>query len=206
MPRRRTAGIGLILASCSASRTADPSPPVRTCSSTVTTSSTPTAKAHTVPVSSGETVCTCIDISKPFLAKAREACREVSNVDFQLCRGDYLEALPAAGFDRGYSWNLFIHLDAYQVFHYLRGAARILRPGGRFAVNFISLGDRTRPLFRMFADAYPTAWPEQLPGFLRWYEPELMVAIAGEAGLAPLYHSGEGGSHVLTLHRPDADG
>ena len=149
---------------------------------------------------------TCVNISESFLAKAREACREVSNVDFQLCRGDYLEALPAAGFDRGYSWNLFIHLDAYQVFHYLRGAARILRPGGRFAVNFVSLGDQTRSLFRMFADAYPTAWPEQLPGFLRWYEPELMVAIAGEAGLAPLRHSGEGGSHALTLYRPDADG
>lgn len=143
----------------------------------------------------------CVDISASFLARAQATCQGLENVEFCLSRA-YLDDLPSASYDRGYSWNLFVHFDAYQVFHYLRAVARVLLPGGLFAFNFITLGDQTVRHFRVFADAYRSASAEQLPGFLRWYEPALMSAIAREAGLAPVAESGGGGGHILTVGRP----
>jgi predicted O-methyltransferase YrrM len=145
---------------------------------------------------------TCVDVSESFLARARETCRGLANVRFQLTRQEYLRGLPAAGYDRGYSWNVFIHLDAYQVFHYLRGVAEVLRPNGLFVFNFVTLGPQTVGFFRTFAEAYPSAWPEQLPGFMRWYDPGLMAAIAVEAGLEPVSGTAEAGGCTLLLRRP----
>jgi cyclopropane fatty-acyl-phospholipid synthase-like methyltransferase len=142
----------------------------------------------------------CVDVSASFLAKAHTTCQGLGNVEFCLS-GGYLDDLPSASYDRGYSWNVFVHLDAYQVFHYLRAVARVLLPGALFAFNFVSVGDQTIRHFRVFADAYPSASPQQLPGFLRWYEPELMTAIASEAGLSTVAASGAGGGHVLAVRR-----
>jgi hypothetical protein len=61
---------------------------------------------------------------------------------------DFLDSLPSDAFDFGYAANVFVRLDAYGIFHYLRGDARVLRPGGRFWFNACTVGVNTIDLFR----------------------------------------------------------
>ncbi len=149
---------------------------------------------------------TCVDISEAFLRRARATCDGISNVEFLRTDNGHLAELRRSGFDRGYSWNVFIHLDAYQVYHYLCGVARALRPDGLFAFNYITMGDQTRSLFHTFAGACPTCGSDRLLGFLRWYEPALMISLAHEAGLVPVAQYGVGGSKVMTLQLPAGTG
>src|SRR5262245_3369410 len=72
----------------------------------------------------------CTDISRSFLAVAQETCREHKNVYFHLIEADFLDFLPARAFDFGYSFNVFVHLNAYDIFFYLRSVERLLKSGG----------------------------------------------------------------------------
>jgi ubiquinone/menaquinone biosynthesis C-methylase UbiE len=145
----------------------------------------------------------CADVSKSFLDCARETCRQLPNVTFHLIDDDYLESLPTGSFDAGYSLNVFIHLDAYEIFLYLRGIARLLRPGGRFAFNFLELGDVTWPYFRGDLQRYRAAQAVEAKGMLSWHRRETIAALATEAGLVPDLGQllCEGGVVYLTIRR-----
>jgi ubiquinone/menaquinone biosynthesis C-methylase UbiE len=150
----------------------------------------------------------CADVSKSFLDHARVTCRDLSNVSYYLIDDDYLEKLPEDSFDAGYSLNVFIHLDAYEIFLYLRQIARLLRPGGQFVFNFLELGEVTWPFFRGDLARYRQAQAAEAKGMLTWHHRETITALAAEAGLVPhredlLY---EDGVVYLTCHRPPAPG
>ncbi|EEP73309.1 methyltransferase [Micromonospora sp. ATCC 39149] len=128
----------------------------------------------------------CADVSRSFLDKARATCEGRENVSYHHIENDFLEKLPTAAFDAGFSLNVFIHLNVFEVFLYFRQIRRILRPGGLFCFNFLDLGDNTRGFFHTYAERYRDANPVEFKGFLNWHGVELMTGIAAEAGLTPV--------------------
>ena len=124
----------------------------------------------------------CNDISQSFLAKARANCAQYPNVSFHRIESEYLDHLPANSFDFGFSLNVFIHFNAYDVFHYLQSVKRILKPGGVFYFDACSLGEQTMPLFREHAELYKRA-PEGVRGLLNYNHPKTLQFLVREVGL-----------------------
>ncbi|MDG4817102.1 class I SAM-dependent methyltransferase [Micromonospora sp. WMMD956] len=145
----------------------------------------------------------CTDVSRSFLDKARVTCQDHANVDYHHIDNDYLAALPSAEFDAGFSLNVFIHLNVFEFFHYFRQIARILRPGGRFGVNFLDIGASTRSFFHFYAERYLTANPVEFKGFLSFHGVDVISSLAVEAGLTPLLDEfvNEDGVCYLILRR-----
>lgn len=147
----------------------------------------------------------CTDVSKSFLDHARETCRGHENIAYHLIDDDYLETLPPDSFDAGYSLNVFIHLDVYEIFLYLGQIARLLRPGGRFVFNFLEPGGRvTQPYFRADLARYRQASPAEMKGMLSWHHRQTLATLAVEAGLTPALDEllDEDGVVYLTVQRP----
>ncbi|MGV9772514.1 class I SAM-dependent methyltransferase [Streptosporangium sp. NPDC003464] len=147
----------------------------------------------------------CTDVSQSFLGKARVTCRDHANVSYHHIENDFLEKLPTAGFDAGFSLNVFIHFNVFEIYLYLREIRRILRPGGRFGFNFVDLGEVTRDFFHHYAERYREANPVEFKGFLTWHGADLIVKIAKEAGLTPLLDEfvDEQGVGFLILRRDE---
>jgi ubiquinone/menaquinone biosynthesis C-methylase UbiE len=147
----------------------------------------------------------CTDVSKSFLDHARETCAALPNVSYHLIDDDYLEGLADGSFDAGYSLNVFIHLDAYEIFLYLRRIAAVLRPGGRFTFNFLELGEVTRPYFQGDLARYRQARASEVKGMLSWHHRATITALVRDAGLVPHEDEllDEGGVVYLTCHRPE---
>jgi SAM-dependent methyltransferase len=124
----------------------------------------------------------CNDISDSFLAKARETCAGVPNVRFHKIGPEYLAHLPSQSFNAGFSLNVFIHLNIYDIFHYLTDASRVLRPGGLFCFDACTVGVQTRGLFREHAAMYRED-PSAVRGLLNFNHPRLIEAVVGECGL-----------------------
>lgn len=145
----------------------------------------------------------CTDVSRSFLDKARSTCQERDNVSFHHIRNDFLADLPTASFDGGFSFQVFIHLNVFEIYLYLCEIQRILRPGGRFCFNFLDFGEATRNFFHYYASRYREANPFEFKGFLSWHGAELVTRIATEAGLTPLRDEviDEGGVVYLTVLR-----
>ncbi len=146
----------------------------------------------------------CADVSTSFLDKARETCWGLNNVTFRLIEDDYLETLQENSFDAGYSLNVFIHLDAYEIFLYLRQIARLLRPGGRFTFNVLEPGEVTWPYFHGDLARYRRAELSEAKGMLTWHDRRSILGLASEAGLCagPDDILDEGGVVYLTVQRP----
>ncbi|MEU3168892.1 class I SAM-dependent methyltransferase [Streptosporangium sp. NPDC006930] len=147
----------------------------------------------------------CTDVSQSFLAKARLTCREHTNVDYHHIQNDFLATLPSASFDAGFSLNVFIHLNVFEIYLYFRQIARILRTGGHFGVNFLDLGASTQSFFHFYAERYEQANPFEFKGFLAWHGVDLIAKIAVEAGLTPLLDEfvNEDGVCFLILRRDE---
>ena len=96
----------------------------------------------------------CADISRTFLDLAKDGCAPYRNVVFHLIGGEFLDFLPAQSYDFGYSLNVFVHLNAYDIYFYLRSTQRLLRSGGRFVFNIANVGDANRDLFHEQANQY----------------------------------------------------
>lgn len=147
----------------------------------------------------------CTDVSRSFLAKARLTCREHTNVDYHHIENDFLATLPSASFHAGYSLNVFIHLNVFEIYLYFHQIGRILRTGGHFGVNFLDLGPSTREFLHFYAGRYQEANPVEFKGFLAWHGVDLIAKIAVEAGLTPLLDEfvDEDGVCFLILRRDE---
>jgi len=143
----------------------------------------------------------CNDISASFLERARNNCGACKNVAFHKIDSDYLDYLPSESYDFGFSLNVFIHLNSYDIFHYLRSAQRILKAGGYFYFDACTIGEQTIALFREHADTYRRS-PEAVRGLLNFNHPNFLSAIVREAGLTVSdrsYLSETGWLKVLTI-------
>jgi SAM-dependent methyltransferase len=124
----------------------------------------------------------CNDVSVSFLAKAREHCRNVSNIAFHEITSGSLESLASCRYDFGYSLNVFIHLNPYDILLYLREVRRILKPGGRFYFDACTIGSHTRDLFHEQATLYQRE-PRNLRGLLSFNHPSLIRTVVADVGL-----------------------
>jgi SAM-dependent methyltransferase len=88
---------------------------------------------------------TAIDISPGMVEEARRRCRDLPNVSFEQCNGRDLAAFGDGSFDLVLAVDSFPYLfaaDPAIVAEHVRGAARLLRPGGALVIlNFSYRGD-----------------------------------------------------------------
>lgn len=131
----------------------------------------------------------CNDISQSFLALAKATCRDAENVRFHLIKDAFLSHLPSSAYDFGYSLNVFIHLNPFDMFNYLLDVTRLLKPGGRFVFDACTLGPKTRELFREHAGLYRRD-PAGVRGLLCFNDPGAIHSVVREAGLRVVKQSG----------------
>ncbi len=80
----------------------------------------------------------CCDISEDFLKYAKNECREVENIEFHLVQNYKLKPLLNSSLDAAYSFNVFIHLNTYQIYAYLKEMARVLKADSLFIFDIMS--------------------------------------------------------------------
>jgi ubiquinone/menaquinone biosynthesis C-methylase UbiE len=125
----------------------------------------------------------CTDISSSFLAAARRTCAECRNVSFHQIGADYLAFLPSDTYDFGFALNVFIHLNAYDIFHYLRDVQRILKQGGAFLFDACDLGPQTLDACREHAQIYRSD-PATIRGLLNFNSAGALKLLIDEVGLS----------------------
>lgn len=126
----------------------------------------------------------CADISASLLVRARQRCANRTNVAFHLIRNDYLDGISADSVDFAYALNVFIHLNHYELYHYLVGLRRVLRPRGRAWFNIASLTQATMPYFLEFAEAYRAHPPDRPSGDMVFHSAEEIRQLAMLAGFS----------------------
>jgi len=124
----------------------------------------------------------CTDISVSFLAKARQNCRSVPNLAFHQISGWSLAPLESGRYDFGYSLNVFIHLNPYDIHLYLQEVRRLLKPGGSFYFDACTIGAQTRDIFHEHAKLFQQA-PQNLRGLLSFNHPDLIRTVVADVGL-----------------------
>lgn len=124
----------------------------------------------------------CSDVSASFLDRARKNCSGIENISFHKIGNEYLGHLPSDTYDIGYSLNVFIHLNPYDISNYLRDVQRILRVGGLFYFDACTFGEQTKELFHTQAQLYRDD-PTVIRGLLNFNHPELIKALVEDAGL-----------------------
>lgn len=80
------------------------------------------------------------DISESFLNFAKRECHDVPNCFFTLIDTCDLSKFLDEKIDFIYSYNVFIHLDLYEIISYLEQSFQLLEPGGRMYFDFADAG------------------------------------------------------------------
>jgi ubiquinone/menaquinone biosynthesis C-methylase UbiE len=79
------------------------------------------------------------DVSSNMLRHARERCAGLDNVEFVELSGWDLAPISDESVDLVYCTVVFMHLDEWERFSYVREARRVLRPGGRVYIDNVNL-------------------------------------------------------------------
>lgn len=120
------------------------------------------------------------DVSANMLRHAQEALAELPNVAFHRLSGYDLAGVPDASLDVVYCTGVFMHLDEWERFRYVRDARRVLRPGGRIYVdNFNLLTDEGWALFADLLNMDPSKRPANVS---RQSTPQELEAYLTRAG------------------------
>lgn len=83
----------------------------------------------------------CCDVSESFLNYAKHQCANLPNISFHLTNGFELSFLEDEQIDFAYAHAVFIHLNIYDIYWYFRELSRVLKPGGRIYLDYISAED-----------------------------------------------------------------
>ena len=84
--------------------------------------------------------------------------------------------------DFAYALNVFIHLNHYELFHYLLGLRRVLRTHGRAWFNIACLAPGTLKYFLEFANAYRARQRDRPSGDMVFQCQEDVRQLAALAG------------------------
>lgn len=101
------------------------------------------------------------DVSSNMVAYTRERLKDLPNVEVVEISGYDLAPIADNSVDVVYCTVVFMHLDEWDRYNYVREAHRVLRPGGRFFCdNFNMLTDDGWKLFEQVRTSFP---PMQRP-------------------------------------------
>jgi len=81
-----------------------------------------------------------VDLTPRCIEVCRERFRSAINVDFFVNDGRDLSFLPAASFERIWSYDVFVHIAAADVDNYVRQFATLLVPGGVAVIHHAKAG------------------------------------------------------------------
>jgi ubiquinone/menaquinone biosynthesis C-methylase UbiE len=126
------------------------------------------------------------DVSVNMLRHAKAACAAVSvnNVDFFHLNGSDLTGIPDASFDVVYCTAVFMHLEEWDRYRYVREAWRVLKPGGRIYFDNVSLiSDEGWRQFDALVRYDPAARP---PNISKASTPEELRTYAMRAGFTDI--------------------
>ena len=85
---------------------------------------------------------TVADVSKNMLDHARQTLSSLANVEARLLNGFDLTGIDDASIDVAYCTTVFMHLDEWDRYRYVKEMYRVLRPGGRaYFDGYSLLGD-----------------------------------------------------------------
>ena len=79
------------------------------------------------------------DVSPNMLKFAAERLRDLPNVDFVELAGNDLRSIADDSIDVVYSTVVFMHLESWDRYAYVKEARRVLRPGGKLYVDNVNL-------------------------------------------------------------------
>lgn len=100
------------------------------------------------------------DVSKNMLGHTSRRLAHLDNVRVEQISGHDLKNIPDASIDVVYSTIVFMHLDEWDRFSYVREGLRVLRPGGRMLVdNFDATSDEGWKIFMDHAAIEPKKRP-----------------------------------------------
>ncbi len=120
------------------------------------------------------------DVSENMLGHLRRRLAGVPNVRTVAVNGYDLGPIPSATVDLVYCTVVFMHLDEWERFNYVREGFRVLRPGGRMLVdNFSLLNEPGWALFQQLLQIPPLDRP---PHFSKSSTPQELECYFRRAG------------------------
>ena len=137
------------------------------------------------------------DISPAYLDYARQECRARDNIEFLMIKRHDLSAVADHSIDTVLSISVFIHLNLYDIYLYFKEFQRVLRPGGKLALDFADLNrlfgwfssHGNNQLFQQHAGFYRSD-PSALPGLVQWNSARGISRVAAKAGFRRLKRRG----------------
>ena len=129
------------------------------------------------------------DISPAYLEFARQECARLRNVYFLQITNRDLSSIENHSVDVVVSMAVFIHLNLYDIHQYFQEFRRVLKPGGRVAIDFADMNrlfsrvpNRSQDqLFLSHAEFYRND-PTAISGLVQWNSARGIKGIAKNAG------------------------
>jgi ubiquinone/menaquinone biosynthesis C-methylase UbiE len=105
-----------------------------------------------------------------------------SKIECHLLDGKGLSHIADHSVDRAFSWGVFVHLQHWDIYNYLKELKRVLKPGGRALIHhpntFSELG------WKHFLAEVPASLNQpKLPTTFSLFTPEIMKEFVRRVGL-----------------------
>jgi ubiquinone/menaquinone biosynthesis C-methylase UbiE len=124
------------------------------------------------------------DVSPNMLRHARARCKGFDNTEFIEISGWDLAPIPSGLADLVYCTVVFMHLEEWERYSYVREAMRVLRPGGRLYVDNINL--QSEPGWKIFLEVLDLRPLERPPNVSKTSTAEELHAYLERAGFVDI--------------------